>query len=321
MKERIKKKASLCWKKYQVRFVYLLLLIAAPFFFLGGRSHALRSLEAFWNLGHVLFFALASWICCFLFQYHRPGKHLLPFQIFIFFAFFVLGLLIEGMQCNLDGRFPDSADIFRNQLGCLIAFVFISIGKRKRWKAYVYHFVMTILIAVAVYPVSRAAIDELTALRQFPVLADFETSFELDRWKKSPLLSIQKGLARHGEHSLRVQLTTETYSGASLAYFPGNWQGFDTLFVSIYSPDDKLELTCRIHDAEHNNQYTDRFHKYCILQKGWNNLKISLDEVRRAPGNRLMNMNEIKRIIFFVSQQEKRRIMYIDHIYLEKEAR
>jgi hypothetical protein len=132
------------------------------------------------------------------------------------------------------------------------------------------------------------------------------------------LLSIHKGFSRHGQHSLRVRLLTDTYSGASLASFPGNWQGFDALFFSIYSCDDNLNFTCRIHDAKHNHQYSDRFNIHFRLKKGWNDLMISLDDIEKAPKGRLMNMAKIKRIMFFTSKQKKEHTIYIDHIYLKK---
>ena len=301
--------------------VCFLLLIGAPFFFIGGNNLELRSFEALWNLGHVLFFSLASWLGCRAFQYYRPETPILTSRIYIFLSVFILGASIEGLQSNIMGRHAlDIADIFRNQLGCLIMFVLVSSRMRQRKKStvYLYQLFAVLLISVALYPLTKAAIDELTALNQFPLLSDFETPFELDRWKGNSLFNIHKGISRHGQHSLQVRLLTDIYSGASLVSFPGNWQGFDALFFSIYSCDDNLKLTCRIHDAEHNHQYTDRFNKRFILKAGWNDLIISLDDIEKAPAGRSMNMAKIKRIMFFASRQKREHTIYIDHIYLKK---
>lgn len=302
--------------------VCFLLLIGTPFFFIGGNNLELRSFEALWNLGHVLFFSLATWLGCLAFQYHRPETPILTSRIYIFLSVFIVGASIEGLQSNIVGRHGfDVVDIFRNQLGCLIIFLLVSsrIRQRKKSTVYLYQLFAVLLISVALYPLTKAAIDELTASNQFPLLADFETPFELDRWKGNSLFNIHKGISRHGQHSLQIRLLTDTYSGASLASFPGNWQGFHSLFFSIYSCDDNLKLTCRIHDAEHNSQYTDRFHKCFLLTKGWNDLIIYLDDIEKAPVDRLMNMDKIKEIVFFVSRQEREHTIYIDHIYLKKE--
>ncbi|MCI5210947.1 MAG: hypothetical protein D3910_19665 [Candidatus Electrothrix sp. ATG2] len=287
----------------------------------GGGGFELRSFEALWNLGHVLFFALASWLGCRAFQYYRPETSTLTSRIYIFLLIFIVGISIEGLQRNIDGRHAlDLVDIFRNQLGCLIMFALIAskMRQRKRSTASLYHIIAFSLISVALYPLTKTAIDELTASHQFPLLSDFETPFEIDRWTGNALFSIHKGISRHGQHSLKVRLLTDEYSQATLASFPENWQGADSLFFSIFSCDDNLELTCRIHDAEHNNQYTDRFSRRFILKKGWNDLFIHLDDVQQAPTARLMNMKKIKQVIFFVSRQKEKHTIYIDHIYLKK---
>ena len=38
------------------------------------------------------------------------------------------------------------------------------------------------LVAMAFLPLTTAILDEITALKQFPVLANFESRFEIDRW-------------------------------------------------------------------------------------------------------------------------------------------
>ncbi|MBU1059297.1 MAG: hypothetical protein KJ804_13370 [Proteobacteria bacterium] len=311
------KKLFWCSPKVRVQCVFLILLIVAPFFFLGGPGYrGARSFVALWNLGHVFFFTLASWLLYLLVRDRRPQASLLAGKMYVFIGVLVLGIAIEGLQMGFDGRTPDLGDIIRNQLGCLITFAFFCSEKKKRG-FFLYQLAVVMMVGIALYPLSRAVIDELRALRQFPFLSDFETPFEIDRWKDGEMLSVQEGIARHGHHSLKVQLTTETYSGVSLCYFPGNWQGFEKLFISVYSPDDeKLDLVCRIHDSKHNNEYIDRYNKRFILEKGWNDLVIPLSDIQKAPAGRLLNMEKIENLRLFVVKQEKERVVYIDNVYL-----
>ena len=181
----------------------------------------------------------------------------------------------------------------------------------------VYRLAVILLLGIALYPLARGALDELIAMHNFPLLCDFETPFEVDRWKNDELLVVQEGIARHGDHSLKVRLTTDTYSGPAFAYFPGNWQGFNTLFISIFCPvAEKLELICSIQDKEHNKQYTDRFNRRFVLEKGWNDLTIPLTDIENAPKGRLLNMEQVDNLRLFVVRQEKERVIYIDHLYL-----
>ncbi|MCI5121398.1 MAG: hypothetical protein D3908_09465 [Candidatus Electrothrix sp. AUS4] len=121
--------------------VCFLLLIGTPFFFIGGNNLELRSFEALWNLGHVLFFSLATWLGCLAFQYHRPETPILTSRIYIFLSIFIIGASIEGLQSNIVGRHGfDIADISRNQLGCLIMLALISSGMKQRKNSPFAHF-------------------------------------------------------------------------------------------------------------------------------------------------------------------------------------
>ena len=306
--------------KVRIRFVFLLLLLGAPMFFLGGPgAHGSRSFVALWDLGHILFFSLTSWLLCKLFRTRFPELSVVVIYLYVFLLVLVSGIVVERLQVFFDGRSPSVHDVLRNQLGCLVILAFSDYGKGqfKRNFLIVFQLTVVMLMGGALFPLGRAVIDEQTALRQFPVLSDFETPFEVDRWSEGEFLRVDKGIARHGKHSLKVNLTTATYSGAGLVHFPGNWAEFKNLHISVFLPEDsQLELACRVHDFEHNNKYTDRFNKIFILEKGWNDLVISLSDIQRAPVDRLLNLSEIESIKLFVVSQKKDRIIYIDYVYL-----
>lgn len=304
-----------------MQIIILLLLVGVPFLFYGGPgSHGSRSFIALWDLGHVLFFFLTS-----LWLFKRLQCHFARLPVFatfrnVFLIVLILGAIVEGLQMCSGDRLADVNDILRNQLGCLIAFAFCY--PQKGYKKFVFRFVILVFVSISLIPLTRGVTDEWIARHQFPVLSDFETVCEIDRWRKGKgegLLSVKKGLARHGEQSLRVQLTTDTYSGVSLEYFQGNWQGFKNLFLSVYNPDDKpLELICRIHDSAHVNRYNDRFNKKFILKKGWNDLVVSLNDVENSPKGRLLNLAEIQNLKLFVMEQKSERVIYVDSVYLGK---
>ncbi len=218
-----------------------------------------------------------------------------------------------------DNRSPDVLDVLRNQLGCVLTLAFLDeggmeLGRRLRMSL---QSMVVVCVIASLCPLGRAVIDESIALKQFPLLSDFETPFEEDRWRERDRCEISGEVARHGKHSLKVQLTTELYSGVALVFFPGNWEGFRNLYVSVFLiEDDPLELVCRVHDSSHTNEYADRFNRRFVLKKGWNDLAISLADIQHAPANRLMKMNTIENLNLFVVRQEKEKTIYIDHIYL-----
>ncbi len=302
-----------------------LLLLIAPFFFLGGPGyHAPRSFKAFWDLGHIFyFFLLSCWLCRTL---RGRAAQLSPLRLFVYIVsvVFFSGVLVEILQMFTSGRSPDVLDVLRNMLGCLIAFAFFirpSLLSRP-WLQQVFRGMVLVLMAIALWPLTRALIDEHLSARQFPILADFETPFELDRWVNRAQLREEQLIVRHGHKAMRVQLSTAKYSGIGLHYFSGDWRGYNTLHYSVFNPQPvNLILNCRIHDTHHKahgQEYVDRFNQQFTLQHGWNDLVVSLDKVKSAPKGRAMDMEHIEGFGIFVVQQAQPMEIYIDYVYLGK---
>ena len=299
----------------------LLLLIGFPFFFIGGPGyHAERSFKSAWDLGHVLFFFLATRLFLLVAAKRQKTKQRPFFFLQVFVSALGLGILIELAQKALGGRSVDGWDVYRDLLGCAGAYtvseLFPVINRRFVLPA----IGIMLLVTTASWPLVRSLVDENIARRQFPVLADFETPFEQNRFIPGSRLRRVEKVAAHGRFSLRVQLTTATYSGASLFYFPHDWRGYTTLNFSVYNPDkQELPLHCRIHDVHHRQhgmRFSDRFHQLFALHPGWNRCQVSLADVRTAPRTRLMDMAHIESFAFFVVRQRKGHIIYVDNVYL-----
>ncbi len=306
-----------------VPVVFVLLLIGFPFFFFGGPGyHAARSFKAAWDLGHILFFFLATYlaIACTRSTRHEQ-KSWLFFGLFLLLVL-VAGIIIELVQQMIGGRSVSGWDVYRNLLGCLAAFTVTgSLPLAKRGYLFLSAAVVILLFAAG-RPLYTSLTDEQTARNQFPLLSDFETPFEQNRWKDVRQLQRQKNIVRRGQYGLRVQLSTATYSGTSLFYFPHDWRGFQTLHFSVYNPEEEvLFLHCRIQDglhAQHGMRFDDRFHKRFTLRPGWNDLSVSLQEVRTAPATRLMDMAQVEGFGLFVIRQPRARVVYLDSIYLSR---
>jgi hypothetical protein len=306
----------------KISFILLgsLLLIGLPFFFFGGPGYQSgRSFQAVWDLGHILFFALFSSLLLGLLNRRATMTYGRKFAL-VFPAVFAVGLVVEILQMLSGGRTPDGGDLLRNQLGCLIAFG-IFVPRQWAWTR-LFRAGVAGLLLLALWPLSRALIDETLAARQFPVLADFETPFESQRWVHPSQLRRQGQIVRHGNQAVRVQLTTARFSGVSLFHFPGDWRGYRSLRFSVYNPrEEPLELNCRIHDAhhrDHRNEFHDRYNQQFQIQQGWNDLSVPLDRVRTAPRDRSMDLTRIKGFGLFVVQQPRPLDIVLDHVFLSE---
>jgi hypothetical protein len=275
-------------------------------------------------LGHILFFSLASAGLCTIFYSRVLNPR--PIYIFlrVFAVVFLFGLMVELLQMFSGGRTPDVFDILRNQVGALIGCVVFctvrrplkSLHLKLLWSGTV------LLLLCFLLPLGRAVIDEQEAAARFPVLSDFETLFELSRWRDVHQLQVVNQPVRHGSRSMRVQLSTNKYSGTGLFYFPHDWSGYQWLNFSVYNPEEStLSLHCRIHDRlhkKHGQVFADRFHQQFVLDPGWNDLRVSLADVRQSPAGREMDMHKIEGFGIFVVKQSRPLVIYLDYVYLSQ---
>ncbi|MDY6951840.1 MAG: hypothetical protein SWE60_10025 [Thermodesulfobacteriota bacterium] len=171
-------------------------------------------------------------------------------------------------------------------------------------------------------PFAIALTDEQIAREQFPVMADFETPFETDRWTGGAKMGIDRDMARHGTASLIIHLTTAQYSGAGLKYFPGDWSDYSVFRFSVFNPSSApMKVLCRVHDALHfkkGGKYEDRFNRTLVIDAGWNDIDISLEDIAKAPKNRPMEMSRIQGFGIFTVQLPTPQTINIDYLRLDR---
>jgi VanZ family protein len=296
------------------------LAIGSVLLFLGGPdNYSSRSFTHSWDIGHIVYFALLAVL---LSRWRFVARMSLVGQWTIVLAItLLLGASIEIMQYGT-ARTPDIGDVLRDLTGSLIVLVFGSPGSgiRPHGLRRSLRVAVLSLSLAQLWPVAKSLVDEAIERRQFPILSDFETPFEIDRWTGSASLSIVTMPLIADSRLLELSLTTEQYSGAALKYFDGDWASASRLKFSLYNPDeDPLQITCRIHDLQHidgHEEYDDRFNRRYSLMHGWNHIDIDLDEVKRSPAHRRMDMKRIRGIGLFVTSLSAPRIIYLDDVRL-----
>ncbi len=304
--------------------LYVVAICCFVLLFVGGPGErAARSIKELWNLGHTPAFALWTWI--FLTKYKRlatwpPGGQFLALLIFI-----ILGAACtEGAQGLLTSdRTASFGDAFNDAAGGFLAFSLWHWQQRNRKPMLIAVALLcgTLILAIGLIPLGKALADEVHARQMFPVLADFESPLELDRFSgvASTSFAIETGKAAHGKAALNLTFTTEQYSGIELLYFNGDWQGFNSLVMEIRNDEDNvLTIGCRIHDVHHNRDYHDRFNRGILLAPGWNTVVIPLKDVRSAPRGREMDMAHITGLELFSVKLPRPRSIALDYIRLEK---
>jgi hypothetical protein len=130
---------------------------------------------------------------------------------------------------------------------------------------------------------------------QFPVLANFSSSTEL-YWVVG--YGVNRDLVRG---ALDVYFDAEPFPGVSLHEPMPDWRGFKTLIIDVENPEvEPLDLGVRVHDRRHGKTYFDRFNRHFELAPTERRqLRISIDDIQRAPRERLMDMGHISDITLF----------------------
>jgi len=160
--------------------------------------------------------------------------------------------------------------------------------------------------------------------RAFPVLARFDGS-----WWESALIETGNSALTPGKSSTpppgmpsglaRIDLQPATYPGLTIDQPYPDWRGYQRLVLTIVSDlDVPIPLTLRVHDAAHDNRYGDRFNTRLMVTPGANRLTIPLEEIRRAPAGREMDLSRIRGIVLFAYRLNHPVHLYLGTVRLER---
>lgn len=157
---------------------------------------------------------------------------------------------------------------------------------------------------------------------KFPMVADFESS-----WSNKFLSSFGADLdyVPHPASAMddaknrvaRLHIHPSDYAGLAVVEPYPDWTDHTSLNFEIYSlQPDSFNLEIRINDAAHNQDYYDRYNQTLTVAPGSNRFEILLDDVRRAPRSREMEMTEVVEISIFAWRPTETLTFCIDNIHL-----
>ena len=308
------KKRSPLWANY---LLGLLLALAIPFLFTAeGGNESYRLVPYIWNIGHILLFFTGVWLALNLLE--PPGSvRFLALFVLINLVVLTLGFGIEGVQ-SLLGRQSSWEDMYKNCLGASLAIVFhprtppASTMLKVPLQA-----ILVMFLLIALYPLTINTIDWIQARSSFPILANFESPFEIERWRGDRM---GIGKSGGGNHVLQNVFLTTAYSQVTLVHFPPDWKGYDCLEFNTRNPgDDAISLTVKISDTKHNEtgrEYIDRFNHRINITSGRHTVQIPIDKLRQAPQAREMDISQIAEIALFTTNLSVPATLMFDDFHL-----
>lgn len=116
----------------------------------------------------------------------------------------------------------------------------------------------------------------------------------------------------------RLELRPGSYSGITFDEPYPDWRGHRSLVLTIVSDlDVPLPMAVRVHDAAHDHRYADRFNRRLLVQPGVNRFVIPIDDIRKAPDRREMDLRRVRGIILFAYRLTRRTHVYLGPVFLQ----
>jgi len=265
----------------------------------------LRSAACLHDFLHVPGFGLVALVLWFGFPVREgaPTRRLVLHFLALFLVSVGVGIAVEIAQLVLGGD-ADIWDVGRDIAGAGGMVLVLGSLQRRTGAAWRSGLRLAALagLLITLIPSARAIVDEVRAARQFPVLADFCASSDLDRftWSAWSVGTFEHAVTPQACGALRLALKPGEYPGLCLAFFPRDWRGWRELSFTCVNPSATLlQVSVRIDDLWHNDEYQDRFNKTVLLTPGRNDVRILLADVESAPVGRKLDLGHVGSVMVF----------------------
>lgn len=305
-----------------VLFLLITHLLPAP-----GNNHLINVVQ---NFGHTPVYGILS-----LLFFHMMGRFTFIKNRSVGYHYIAsgvvataTGMVMELLQIPLE-RDASVLDIIND---CIGIFAFLGLHAavdpllriaRKKLFQYGVLCLSALLLLVSLYPVIIATGAYLGRNSRFPILHKFEsrgeTSFLDFRHVSTEIRIPSEDWPQNASNALRVVFHSGTqYPGISLSECFSDWQKYSSLCFSVFLPESTgATLSLRIHDSDHNNEYTDRYNTKLAIKGGLNEISIPLSDVARAPKGRKMDMAHIRTITLFCTSLSEDLVVWFDDFRLE----
>jgi len=276
------------------------------------------------DAGHFsLFFALTIGLFFLLASRTKNGNRILR-SLLLSVA---IAVAIEIIQ-PLTGRSGSFIDIFNGSLGSLSASYGLAVFKRLGFFSATLRCLPVSILAQAV--VLLPSFEAWTALQWrdqlFPQLGVFEQEQSLQFWRsmnsKNNPTPAKRRLVRLEAEELTTALWIETFGNTwSGVYYDGgaqDWSSYSSLVVQTYNPQqEEIELSIRIDDTGDCTKYADRYNRSFLIKPGLHHNRFSLDEIRKGPKSRELDLSEIRFLYLFRDKKAPTSTFALQSVYLE----
>lgn len=250
-----------------------------------------------------------------------------------FIGVVVLGGMSEGVQSLSSSRYADWSDLLYDVLGAVCALGFYVTynrnltGRGATWRKaprrQLAHAMIGLFVVVALSPVLIWAYAYWDRAMRFPLLCQFSSAWEMmfvqGKDSELQIVSPPVGWGKPRVDTVgHVVFYPTHYPGIRIEEPYADWQGFSRFGFDVYSElPTARALVIRIDDAQHHNEYVDRFNQAVTISPGLNHIHIPLDDIRQGPVGRELDLSAIKTVMLFTVNPPEQFSLYVDNIRLE----
>ena len=276
--------------------------------------------RAAFNSGHTIVFIILSFPLYFwlksVFNSFTPAV----LYLLVLATGMLFGMVIEVLQGLLQ-REASVDDLYRNLFGIISGLGLVSLKHQKvlSKKILLSLFSLGFLLSgmASLLQISWHYVERDKA---FPLIADFGAA-----WSSSFVqlnnVELLGPVARAGDEDTklyRLRFDPEKYPGVSIIELEKNWLFYNRLRFKVFSDNSvDVDLFLRVHDKSHNQNYNDRFNLQYLIRPGLNEVVIDLNQVRKAPIGREMDLANVAGITIFLIDTETILFLELGNIFLE----
>jgi hypothetical protein len=292
----------------------VLLMLLGVFFIFGSPPDRTLFWDGLFDAGHVVLFAAATFLVLRLALSRDPGPRNQSWRAAqVFAGMLLLAPLSEVVQMVQPSRNPSLNDVLRDSAGVMAVWLWWlpTSGMswsvtRRRLGAALRIAAAAVLMLATVVPLASIARVYDGRRKALPHLVRLDGS----HWERrlvrvrnarlTPSVVVTDGDARRVQAPATLALRPGRYPGIALNEPYPDWTPYRQLVFDVRSAEGApLAWTVRVHDASHNGDYRDRFNREFVLTGGRQTITIPLEDVRRAPAKREMDMRHIRGVAMF----------------------
>jgi VanZ family protein len=250
-----------------------------------------------------------------------------PAYLFSFAGAVAVGIASEVAQSFTASRHPELVDVAIDAAGAAGGLCWhaardktlrLSRRRKRGLRAVV------ALVAVLLFiPLARTGMHYLQLRWQLPELATWRSTlgYHFAQGINAEIVTMVVPLqwSKTGEAALHVTPTgVGRYGGVGLDETWPDWSDYSGLEIELINPNSRdLELTLRVEDELHDNDYSDRYNRSFVVPAGQRmTMSVAIDDIRHAPAARQMEMDRIRRVVLFQDIQRGQLAHYVCKIRL-----